>query len=119
MKWWRVLKRPWQQSAARTASIFAPIWRQAASGRGRNSSGAPSAPKGAAVIAELVQIARQRILILPGSSINPSSVLEVAKRTRAREFHSGLSTALPYIRRHSELFQKEVQKLALLLAGLT
>ncbi len=111
--------RQWPGSAAaRTASIFAPIWRQAASGRGRNSRGAPSAPKGSAVIAELVQLARQRILILPESGINPGNVVEVAKRTHASEFHSGLSTALPYIGTHSKLFQKEVQKLALLLAGL-
>ena len=54
----------------------------------------------------------------PGVGINLDHVVVVAKRTRASKFPSGLSTALPSIGRHSDLFQDEVQKLALLLAGL-
>ena len=83
------------------------------------SGGAKSAPEGASTLAELVQRARERVVILPGSGINPGNVVAIARGTRAQEFHSGLSTVLPHAGRHADLFQEEVQKLATLLVGLT
>jgi len=83
------------------------------------SGGAKSAPEGASMLAELVQLASERVVILPGSGINPGNVVAIARRTRAQEFHSGLSTVLPHAGRHPDLFQEEVQKLANLLAGLS
>ena len=83
------------------------------------SGGAKSAPEGASMLAELVQLASERVVILPGSGINPGNVVAIARRTRAQEFHSGLSTVLPHAGRRPDLFQEEVQKLANLLAGLS
>ncbi len=82
------------------------------------SGGAAGALEGCAVLAELVTEARGRIIIVPGAGINASNILQVAQQTRAREFHSGLSTALPYSTRDFAAFESEVRKLAEQLASL-
>jgi len=76
------------------------------------SGGAKSASEGAAILAELVAASGDRIIIVPGAGINASNVLRVAQQTGAREFHSGLSTALPYGTGDHEKFEEEVRKLA-------
>jgi copper homeostasis protein len=58
------------------------------------SGGKASALEGAGAIAEMVAQAGARIVILPGAGIHADNVPEVAKRTGAQEFHSGLSSAL-------------------------
>jgi len=58
------------------------------------SGGKASALEGAETIAGLVAKAGQRIVILPGAGIHPDNVREVARRTGAKEFHSGLSSIL-------------------------
>jgi copper homeostasis protein len=83
------------------------------------SGGAVSAAEGAATLAELVEVAHYRIGILPGAGINPSNILQVAKATRAKEFHSGLSSSLPRPYANYEKFESEIRKLANLLATLT
>src|SRR5207244_8277802 len=59
------------------------------------SGGAKSALEGAAVLAELIEAARERIAIVPGAGINGANVAEVARRPTAREFHSGTPAAVP------------------------
>jgi copper homeostasis protein CutC len=76
------------------------------------SGGAAGALAGAAVLAELVAAAGDRIIVVPGAGINASNILEVAKQTGAKEFHSGLSSAIPYGSRDTEKFEAEVRKLA-------
>jgi copper homeostasis protein len=76
------------------------------------SGGAKSAHEGAAVLAELVAVAGDRIVVVPGAGINAANVLQVARQTAAREFHSGLSTALPYGSGDYKKFEEEVRKLA-------
>lgn len=76
------------------------------------SGGAKSAHEGAAVLAELITAARDRIIILPGVGISASNISLVAERTGARELHSGLSSALPYGSSDYEKFEGEVRKLA-------
>jgi copper homeostasis protein len=76
------------------------------------SGGAKSALDGAAVIAELIEAAGERIVIVPGAGISAANIVEVARRTRAREFHSGLSAALPYGSRDYKKFEEEVRKLS-------
>jgi copper homeostasis protein len=58
------------------------------------SGGAARAAEGAATLAELVLLARDRIIIVPGAGINASNVQTVARVTRATEIHSGLSSVL-------------------------
>jgi copper homeostasis protein len=76
------------------------------------SGGAKGALEGAAVLAELIEAAGERIIIMPGAGISGGNVLEVARRTRARELHSGLSAALPYGSNDYKKFALEVRQLA-------
>ncbi|HKV63776.1 MAG TPA: copper homeostasis protein CutC [Candidatus Acidoferrum sp.] len=76
------------------------------------SGGAKSALEGAAVLAQLIEAAGERIVVVPGAGISARSVLQIAQRTKAHEFHSGLSAALPYGSRDYGKFEEEVRKLA-------
>jgi copper homeostasis protein len=91
---------------------------QTGAGRILTSGGAKSALKGAAILAELVRVAGNRITIVPGAGISASNVALVVKETGAREFHSGLGTVLPYGSHDYERFEAEVRKLAEHLASL-
>ena len=75
------------------------------------SGAAKSALEGAAVLAELIEAAGERIVMVPGAGISAANIAEIVRRTRAREFHSGLSTALPYGSRECAKFEGEVRKL--------
>src|SRR5258708_24232700 len=83
------------------------------------SGGAKSALAGAAVLAELIEAAAERIAIVPGAGISAANITEVARRTKAREFHSGLSSVLPYGSREYKRFEAEVRKLAEQLAPIS
>jgi copper homeostasis protein len=48
----------------------------------------PNCHNGAPLIAQLVQQAAERIVIMPGSGLRSSNVAEVAKITGAKEFHT-------------------------------
>jgi copper homeostasis protein len=76
------------------------------------SGGAKSALEGAAVVAELIEAAGERIVIVPGAGITGVNITEVARRTRTHEFHSGLSAAFPYGSKDYRKFEDEVRKLA-------
>lgn len=76
------------------------------------SGGAKNAFEGASILADLVAAAGDRITVIPGAGINASNIAQVAKATGAREFHSGLSTALPYGSHDYGRFEEEVRKLA-------
>jgi copper homeostasis protein len=83
------------------------------------SGRAKSAPEGAAILARLVRAARERIIIVPGAGINAANIASVAQQTGAHEFHSGLSSVLPYSTRDYGKFEAEVRKLADQLAALS
>jgi copper homeostasis protein len=83
------------------------------------AGGAKSAPEGTTILAELVAAAGDRVVIIPGAGINASNVLRVALQTGAREFHSGLSTALPYGSSNYMKFEEEVRQLAEAISQLT
>jgi len=76
------------------------------------SGAAKSALEGAALLGELIEAAGERIIIVPGAGISGANIVEVARRTRAREFHSGLSAALLYGSKDYTKFEEEVRKLS-------
>jgi copper homeostasis protein len=76
------------------------------------SGGAKSALEGAAVLAELIAAGGKRIVIVPGAGISAANIRQIAQRTRAREFHSGLSAVLPYGSKDYTKFEEEVRKLS-------
>ena len=81
------------------------------------SGGAPTAPEGLASLAELVAAAGDRTIVVPGSGINASNILRVAQESRAREFHSGLSSVMQTADRHGDAFETAVRKLVELLTN--
>ncbi len=50
----------------------------------------PAAPGGQELIAQLVEKAKGRIVIMPGSGVRKENILELAQKTKATEFHSSL-----------------------------
>jgi len=83
------------------------------------SGGAKSALEGAAVLAELIEAAGDRIVIVPGAGISALNIEQVARQTGALEFHSGLGAALPYGSEDYNKFEAEVRKLAEAVGRLT
>jgi copper homeostasis protein len=83
------------------------------------AGGKASAERGAAVIATLVEASRDKIGVVTGGGINSKNLEHVVQATHAREFHTGLSTILPYPRTNNEAFEEEVRKLADLLKKTT
>ena len=59
------------------------------------SGGAPDATSGISQIARMVEIAKGRIVIMPGGGVSPETVEAIAKGTGAAEFHSSARTAVP------------------------
>lgn len=57
------------------------------------SGGAPTALEGADAIADLIERARDRIIVMAGGGIRENNVREVISRTGVREVHAGISTA--------------------------
>ena len=92
---------------------------QTGAGRILTSGGATNALEGAENVASLVDAAAERITIIPGAGINADNILRVAAVTHAREFHSGLSSTLPYPRAHYAAFERGVRELAAKLRSLT
>ena len=83
------------------------------------SGGAKNALEGAAVLANLIEAAGERIIIVPGAGISACNIDQVAQQTGAREFHSGLSAVLPYGSKDYGKFEDEVRKLAKQMARIT
>ncbi len=82
-----------------------------------SSGGAFDAFKGAAMLASLRTAARGRIEIVPGTGVNASNIVEIARITRAREIHSGLGSVLGYGNEDYAAFENEVRKMVSALAG--
>jgi len=83
------------------------------------SGGAASALGGVDNIAMLVKRAGERITIIPGAGINTGNILQLATATRAREFHSGLSSVLAHQQADYLRFEKEVRAMVKMLSTLT
>jgi copper homeostasis protein len=58
------------------------------------SGGHPTAPEGAAVIAQILQHANSRIEILPAAGIRPENAVELLRQTRCNQLHGTFSTKL-------------------------
>jgi copper homeostasis protein len=69
-------------------------------------------------LAALVAAATNCITILPGGGINSTNLAEVARTTRASEFHSGLGSTLPYGQSSPTDFESAVRELASIVATL-
>ena len=76
------------------------------------SGGRRTAPEALGVLAELVRIAGERLIVMPGSGIHAGNIRKVARTTGAREFHAGLSSVIASPANNLAAFEEEVRKLA-------
>jgi copper homeostasis protein len=76
------------------------------------SGGKRTAPEALDVLGDLVQIAGERIAVMPGSGLHAGNIREAVAKTGAREFHAGLSSAVADVAGNLALFEREVRKLA-------
>lgn len=58
------------------------------------SGGKPTAPEALGVLGELVRIAGERLVVMPGSGLRSGNIREAVAKTGAREFHAGLSSVV-------------------------
>jgi copper homeostasis protein len=72
------------------------------------SGGANGAPEGAANLRQLVSVAGDRIVVMPGGGLHSANIAQIAADTRAKEFHSGLGTVLPYGSSNLAKFECEI-----------
>jgi copper homeostasis protein len=81
------------------------------------SGGENTAPQALEVLAELVQRAGSRLSVIPGSGIHAENIREVVKKTKAREYHAGLSSVVARPAENLEQFELAVRALAQTLAS--
>ena len=79
------------------------------------SGGRPTAPEALGVLGELVRIAEERLIVLPGSGIHAGNIREVVQKTGASEYHAGLSSVVRDAAVNIRAFEEEVRKLATVL----
>jgi copper homeostasis protein len=76
------------------------------------SGGKRTAPEALELLGDLVRIAGDRLIVVPGSGLHAGNIREAVKKTGAREFHAGLSSAVPDPANNLRAFEREVRKLA-------
>jgi copper homeostasis protein len=69
----------------------------------------PTALEGAAMINELVRQADDRILIMPGSGIRASNMVEMVQKTDAPEYHTSARIRVPGAMEYSNIAMHEEQ----------
>lgn len=75
------------------------------------SGGADTALAGIENLATLVKAGKERVIVVPGGGVNAGNVAQIAKRSGAREIHSGLGSVLAYGQQDYASFENEVRKM--------
>ena len=76
------------------------------------SGGRRTAPEALGVLGDLVQMAGERLIVMPGSGIHAGNIRKVVRKAGAREFHAGLSSVIASPADNLAAFEEEVRKLA-------
>ena len=76
------------------------------------SGGKRTAPEALEVLGDLVRIAGERLILMPGSGLHSGIIREAVAKTGAAEFHAGLSSAVADARRNVGAFEAEVRRMA-------
>jgi len=76
------------------------------------SGGKRTAPEALGVLGELVRIAGERLIVMPGSGLHAGNIRDVVRKTGAREYHAGLSSVIASPADNLAAFEEEVGKLA-------
>jgi copper homeostasis protein len=76
------------------------------------SGGKRTAPEALDLIGELVRIAGERLVVMPGSGLHAGNIREAVAKTGAREFHAGLSSVVGDVAGNLGEFEAEVRRLS-------
>jgi len=76
------------------------------------SGGKPTAPESLDLLGELVRIAGERLIVMPGSGLHAGNIREAVAKTGAREFHAGLSSVASSVAGDLGTFEAEVRRMA-------
>jgi copper homeostasis protein len=76
------------------------------------SGGKPTAPEALDLLGELVRIAGERLIVMPGSGLHAGNIREAVAKTGAREFHAGLSSVANSVAGNIGAFEAEVRRMA-------
>jgi copper homeostasis protein len=76
------------------------------------SGGKRTAPEALEVLGELVRMAGERVIVMPGSGLHAGNIREAVQRTGAREYHAGLSSVVADSTANIDAFEEEVRRLA-------
>lgn len=80
------------------------------------SGGKRTAPEALDLLGDLVQIAGDRLIVMPGSGLHAGNIREAVAKTGAREYHAGLSSLAADPARELGAFEREVRRMASALA---
>ncbi len=72
------------------------------------AGGAATVPTGVEILREIVRLAGDRVVIMPGGGLDATNIGRMAEQTRAHEFHSGLGSVLPYGSSNLRRFETEI-----------
>jgi copper homeostasis protein len=76
------------------------------------SGGKQTAPEALGVLGELVRVSGERVIVMAGSGLHAGNIREAVERTRAREYHAGLSSVVANPTANIDAFEEEVRRLA-------
>jgi copper homeostasis protein len=82
------------------------------------AGGAKSVPEGAAAVTNLVKVAGDRIIILPGAGLHAGNIAKMATEIGAKEYHAGLGGILPYGSSDLTRFESEIHAMKRILRDL-
>lgn len=75
------------------------------------SGGKRTAPEALDLIGELVRMAGERLIVMPGSGLNAGNIREAVAKTGAREYHAGLSSVVAEPEGNVGAFEVEVGRM--------
>ncbi len=110
VEWSRPLEVTFHRAFDATPDLLQALEDVIATGAARilTAGGAATVPAGVETLQELVRLSGDRVVIMPGGGLDAINIGNVAEQTRAREFHSGLGSVLPYGSGNLQRFEREI-----------
>lgn len=110
VQWARPLEVTFHRAFDHTPDLLAALEDVVSTGATRIlTAGCPgNAPQGAESLARLVKAAGDRIVVMPGGGLDAANIAKTISQTKAKEFHSGLGSVLPYGSTNLQRFETEI-----------
>lgn len=110
VQWARPLEVTFHRAFDQTLDMLLALEDVIATGAKRvlTAGGATTASQGVESLQKLVKAAGERVVIMPGGGLDAANIAKVVEHTRAKEFHSGLGSVLPYGSSNIQRFEAEI-----------